>query len=214
MKPIYILELILDQFLKIDKFQDYVNRKCNTRYGNKIVWSSQNTTIEEVFSEYKFYDLQENDIVMDIGANVGGFAMFVSKTVKQVYAIEPITLDLLKSNIILNNINNISVINKCLGNGVTTVEWMGKHYERVGSTLTELIASCGGHVDFLKCDCEGGEWSIQSEELKDIRRLEIEVHNTDGKHNFDDFLKMLDKAEFNYTYQIRTTDMLVHAKKT
>jgi hypothetical protein len=28
----------------------------------------------------------------------------------------------------------------------------------------------------LKCDCEGGEWLIQPEELAGIRRIEMELH--------------------------------------
>lgn len=44
-----------------------------------------------------------------------------------------------------------------------------------------------------------GEWSIQPHELKDILRIEVEVHNFDGKHKFRDFENMLVQAGFEYT---------------
>jgi hypothetical protein len=33
-----------------------------------------------------------------------------------------------------------------------------------------------GGCDFLKCDCEGGEWLMNPEDLAGIRRLEMELH--------------------------------------
>ncbi len=211
MKLLLIVEGILDQFLKINKFQDYVNRKANIKYGSKIIYHSNNTTIEEVFSQYKFNDIQPTDIVLDIGANVGGFSLFVSKFVKQVYAVEPILTDILRKNIKLNNISNIIVLDYALGN---EVRWNNMNKIVKGKSLCELISICGSHIDFLKCDCEGGEWCITSNELNNIRRIEMEVHNFDRIRDFNDYLKMLDNAGFRYTYEIvKETDMLVHANR-
>jgi hypothetical protein len=33
-----------------------------------------------------------------------------------------------------------------------------------------------GGCDFLKCDCEGGEWQIRPGDLAGIRRIEMELH--------------------------------------
>ncbi len=212
MTALILLEKILDQLLKINKFQDYVNRKTSIKCGSHITQSAQNTTIEEVFSEYKFNDIREDDIVLDIGANVGGFSLFVSKMVKHVYAVEPITTHILQENININKINNITVFDTCLGKGIVEVNWMSSIKKIPGKSLSELINMCGGKVDFLKCDCEGGEWCITPDELKNVRRIEMEVHNLDGSHNFNDYLKMIEQAGFKYTYKIyKETDMLVHA---
>ena len=209
-----LLEKILDQCLKINKFQDYVNRHFSIKCGIKWVYNSNNTTIEEVFKEYKFNDIREDDIVLDIGANVGGFSLFISKMVKHVYSVEPFITTTLNENINLNNLNNITVFDEALGIGDVEVVWGPPPYKSVkGKSLSELIALCGGHVDILKCDCEGGEWCITSDELKNIRRIEMEVHNLSGNHNFNDYFKKLDQAGFEYTYNIyKETDMLVHAK--
>ncbi len=41
--------------------------------------------------------------------------------------------------------------------------------------LRDLIAMSGG-CDFLKCDCEGAEWLIRPADLRDVRRIEMEIH--------------------------------------
>ena len=42
-------------------------------------------------------------------------------------------------------------------------------------TLRQIIGMAGG-CDFLKCDCEGGEWLMRPEDLGGIRRIEMELH--------------------------------------
>ena len=44
-------------------------------------------------------------------------------------------------------------------------------------SFAKLIDLCGGHVDFLKCDCEGAEQFIPPPELKKIPKIEIELHD-------------------------------------
>ena len=71
-----------------------------------------------------------------------------------------------------------------------------------------------GPCDFLKIDCEGCEWYINSGELDGFRRIECEVHNFDGKHPFERFAKLLKDAGFNY--EMRPVNKLVclfHASK-
>jgi len=120
--------------------------------------------------------------------------MFVSKFVKHVYAVEPLWQDILIKNIKLNNIQNITVIDKALGNGIINVTYNRKR-TLVGSSLTELINLCGSHVDFLKCDCEGGEWCITKDELKNIRRIEMEVHDIDN-HTLEEYLNIFSDMKY------------------
>jgi len=71
---------------------------------------------------------------------------------------------------------------------------------------------CGGHVDFLKMDCEGAEWCITPDELKGIRRIEAEIHNFDGTHNLLDFVDMLSNNGYKYTlYTPREGLLHIHA---
>ncbi len=212
-----LVENVLDYLLKFDKFQNYVNNRVNSRFGFKFVNTPSNVTINQVFSDYRFNDIRKDDIVLDIGANVGTFSMFMSKMVKHVYAIEPITTKVLTENISINNIQNVTVVETALGN-TGKVFWMEESKEIQAQSLKSIINMCGegteegGCIDFLKLDCEGGEWTIQPHELKGIRRIEAEVHNMNNTKNVMDFLKILDKAGFTYTYEIGT-EMNIHAER-
>lgn len=209
-----MIERTLDVVRKnIPAFQRYINKKSDNKYGIRFVSHDSNASINDVFTEYKFNDIQPTDIVLDIGANVGGFSIFISKMVKQVYAVEPMLDKILVENIKLNNIENITVFAEALGKGMLEIPWEGcKNRYIIGKSLQTFINLCGGHIDFLKIDCEGGEWSIKPDELKGIRRIEGEIHNFDGKHNTSDFLKILDEAGFIYEYNIpRAGLMQIHA---
>jgi len=64
--------------------------------------------------------LQNGDIVYDVGANVGTYSVILAKSVGasgKVFAFDPETESLvrLEENIKLNNLNNVAVINKALG---------------------------------------------------------------------------------------------------
>ncbi len=213
-KVCVLIERTLDKFLKIPAFQRYVNRRANDKYGSTYVTHGGNETIHDVFKDYHCTDIQQDDIVLDIGANIGAFSMFVSKFTHHVYAVEPMLFEILRQNVVNNNIKNISVIPVALGVGLLEIPWKGcKSRLILGKSLSELIQLCGSHIDFLKCDCEGCEWCIKSEDLKNVRRIEAEVHNFDGTHNLSDFLKMLDDANFEYTYtNPRGGILIVHAR--
>lgn len=205
-------ERTLDMFLKVPAFQRYVNRRANDKYGQSFVNHNSNVTIDDVFRDYRFNDIQKDDIVLDIGANVGAFSLFVSRMVEHVYAVEPMLTDVLKENVVLNGRNNITVLNEALGRGMVEIPWEGCRTRHiVGKSLSELIFICGGDVDFLKMDCEGGEWCIKPMELDGIRRIEAEVHNF-GEQDLNKFLKMLEDAGFGYDYNNpRSGILFVHA---
>lgn len=220
---------IIKDYLHTKNFQEFINRRFNDK--NKQVVSNKvfktisdgeisyylddmSHTIEEAYIDYDFTDLRSSDTVLDIGACIGGFSLKTAKKVKHVYAVEPIKAPELRRNIELNNMQNITVIEGALGEEVLNVKWGGVERSITGMNLSEIIEKCGGHVDFLKMDCEGGEWCIKPEELNGIRRIEAEIHNLDGKHNFNTFLEMLGRLDYKYTYtSFYKYAMLVHAYK-
>lgn len=168
--------------------------------GIKFYLDDMFNTIDSVNTEYNFDDIQPSDIVLDIGACIGGFSLRVAPLVKHVYAVEPIMTDRLRENIKLNNIKNITVIEGALGNGsIVDINWMRTIRRHKTKSLSDLNSLCGSHIDFLKCDCEGAEWCIKPEELKGIRRIEAEIHSFKNMPSVRSFLPILDNAGFNYT---------------
>jgi hypothetical protein len=89
--------------------------------------------------------------------------------------VEPVTTALLRENIRANNVT-VQVIAGALGDGKPLeICWDDCRVVAPTYPLKDLIALSGG-CDFLKCDCEGAEWLINPSELRDVRRIEMEVH--------------------------------------
>jgi hypothetical protein len=125
--------------------------------------------------EYFFDDIREEDIVLDIGANAGAFCIRAARKSGNVMAVEPVTAAILEENIRLNGVS-VRVIEGAIGKGGTMdIEWDGMHNVVPTWPLRDLVGMAGG-CDFLKCDCEGGEWLIDPGDLAGIRRIEMELH--------------------------------------
>ena len=69
--------------------------------------------------EYQFGDIQPDDRVLDIGANVGAFCIRAARLSPQVTALEPVTADLLEENVRLNHAD-VRIIRGALGTGMPT----------------------------------------------------------------------------------------------
>ncbi len=125
--------------------------------------------------EYRFDDIDPDEGVIDIGANVGAFCIRASRYSPHVFAIEPVTADLLRENIRLNTVP-VQVIEGALGDGRSRkIMWDDCEVIVPTYPLRTLIRMAGG-CDFLKCDCEGAEWHINPDDLAGVRRIEMELH--------------------------------------
>jgi FkbM family methyltransferase len=125
--------------------------------------------------EYRMQDILMDDVVIDLGANVGAFCIRAARKSGHVAAFEPVTTNLLEQNIRLNNAR-VRVFEAALGDGHPAwVTW--DTCQRLVRTLPlhDMIRYAGG-CDVLKCDCEGAEWMIAPGDLSGIRRIEMELH--------------------------------------
>lgn len=125
--------------------------------------------------EYRFDDIRKEDFVIDIGANVGAFSIRAAQYSDHVVAVEPVSTKVLHENIRFNRAR-VKIIEGALGDGNRgEVTWDGFRVVVPTYTLRQIRRMAGG-CDFLKCDCEGGEWLIRPEDLAGIRRIEMELH--------------------------------------
>lgn len=171
--------------------------------------------VDQAIHEYDYTDIRKTDIVLDIGACVGGFTLEINNKVDHVYAVEPLFIDELCANLRLNHAENVAVFTCALGETGTTqpISFVDKTIDVPCKSLSEIIVLCGGHVDVLKIDCEGGEWHIKPHELTGIRRIEAEVHSFNGEH-MDDFKTMLQDCWYDVSVVSRSkTTMLLSARK-
>jgi len=150
-------------------------------------------TVKEIYLENVYernYSIHPNDIVIDVGANVGIFTVKSSIKVGQagkVYAIEPIeeNFKLLKNNCDVNNLVNVVCIRKACGSksgkaimlksrssalhslkdfGVANIknsEFSQEEVEVDCETLDNICKELGvSRIDFLKIDVEGAELEV------------------------------------------------------
>jgi FkbM family methyltransferase len=146
--------------------------------GYVFQFNDQVFDIQRVNGNPWFEGIRSGDIVLDIGANIGAIAIPLAKVARQVYAVEPIFDDLLNDNMALNRVDNIKILKYALGDkpGNTKIAYGYREGQAISKTFAELKEMCGEKIDFLKCDCEGGEWYIQPRECEGIRELRFEFH--------------------------------------
>lgn len=140
---------------------------------------------------YRFWnDVKEGDVVVDVGASVGAFTVSIlDQKPKKVYCIEP-SKNLLKtlakncSEKVFNlDENPIAYLNYGIADeGEEQINIFGEDKNFIGITFKDLIKKYSiEHIDFLKVDCEGGEYSIFKDEnleffKNNVNFIAIEIH--------------------------------------
>jgi FkbM family methyltransferase len=147
--------------------------------------------------DYRFDDIRTDDIVIDIGANIGGFTIPAAKKSPWVCAIEPLFYQELQSNLTRNGVNAM-VVRAALGKfeGEMELEYLRKKQWATVLPFSRIKEYAGG-CDFLKCDCEGAEHVLTRHDLQGIRRIEMELHGDPISETR--FLDMISR-DFNYQY--------------
>ena len=134
-------------------------------------------TFKDEFTNHKPYEkifqVKEGDVVIDVGASNGIFTCSIlDKKPKHVFCLEPSKS--LFPYLVKNTVGNpVTQINKAItnGNGLTDVNW-GNVYADEGNYETirwkTFIDRFGiDEINFLKLDCEGGEYDILTPENKE-----------------------------------------------
>jgi len=197
--------------------------------------------IKEIFRDQSYlrpgFELRPTDTVVDIGGNVGVFALWAAKQVKRVVSVEPTSsIDCLEKSLELNEITNVSIVRCAVSDATGTIEllqypgfsgvthaasfrpakwgqrlikllWRKDQVEPVKvkcpcMSLAGILESSGiDRVDFLKVDCEGGEYAvfdaISDETLARISRIALEFHEIHPSHNHRRIVRRLRSAGFH-----------------
>ena len=158
----------------------------------------KNLVNREVFIDRvyeRFVQPEDGDVIFDIGASVGPFIRSLKINPKMVYAFEPHpeAYETLMNNI-SNKVTNIPVTawNGAIGpvNGTIRINGMLSDRTEVGGgddevrslTIQHAFGIAGeNRIDFLKIDCEGGEYDIFTDENMDwimanVRKISGEFH--------------------------------------
>ena len=153
-------------------------------WGKKSEWYVSQAT-KEIF-EYNIYErlfeVEEGDIVVDLGASLGPFTYSIlSKNPKQCFVVEPLSyhIDILNKNV---GQENVKIIQGAISDK-KKLEITWDNITEISPTFTFkefLDDNKINKIDFLKCDCEGGEYDVFSksniEFLKTIPKIVVEFH--------------------------------------
>lgn len=127
--------------------------------------------------------LRSGDVVFDVGVCMGAFSVLAGLAVGEagrVYAFELLQecASLLKANIALNGLRNVTVVEKALGDSLTTVRMEGiTIVDGKGNipvtTLDAFVRENGiERIDFLKMDVEGFERKVLLGGRESLRRFQ------------------------------------------
>lgn len=197
------------------------------RSGLKVTVRTQSldrATASEVFLLGAYtglpgFALKPDDIVLDVGANIGCFTLKAAKACPQgrVVAVEPLreNYELLQHNLSQNQLSNVRTCCVALdaSDGSRVLHHGGQcpslHFSSEAAqgsevqtrSLKSFLAEQGlARVDFLKMDCEGAEFDILLTagpgELGCIRRIVMEYHNISAEKNHHVLAEHLQKNGF------------------
>lgn len=170
--------------------------------------------------------IEPDDIVVDIGANVGVFTIHAArKTRNIVFAFEPSPehIKFLRKNTETNGFHNIVIHNYAVSDCSGTEKFAlakrsGGHlffnysaggklhnynYIEVSTTTLERIIRDNSlkQIDFLKLDCEGAEGQIlqstAKNQLRKIRKIAMEFHDNVSLLKHDEIVKLLEDQGFS-----------------
>lgn len=187
---------------------------------------------EEIFisKTYYFNAKTKNPIILDCGSNIGMTLIYFKKLYpkSKIIAFEPDneTFMMLKKNVTMNNLKDVSLFNKAVYNSDGFIDF---YYDSdnpgsglMGTTKDRLPMTLSAHsrvhsvllsnfvkkpVDFLKMDIEGAENLVMEDlsshkKLKLIKEICIEYHHH-IKQKYDVLSKILKILEDNgFGYQI------------
>jgi len=164
-------------FAEIQGSKMYLDQKDSLRLSINGVYGELDTiTIKQ--------NVKKNDIVIDVGANIGYYTLLFSRLVGNLGKVfgfepEPYNFELLKKNVEINNYNNITFEQKAISKNSGTINlYLAKNGivgHRIynsdvcnGSIKVEMISlddyfsklDLTDKIDFVKIDVEGAELGV------------------------------------------------------
>ena len=172
----------------------------------------------------KVFDVEENDVVFDVGASIGPFTFnIIEKKPSHVFCFEPSISEF--PYLVLNtNHGPVTYINKGITDKVGEMEFEylfedNSNCKSYSTTFSKIIDDYNiKEIDFLKTDCEGGEYDIFTVEnlfwvKENVRKISGEWHlNTqDLKDKFRVFRDVYLRVFKNFKiYSIDDVDITDH----
>ncbi|HCS38948.1 MAG TPA: FkbM family methyltransferase [Anaerolineaceae bacterium] len=230
--PCVVLSLF---FRRSTKYAARVNLKSGEIFlvfSLMDLWILKETLLDRQY-ELVSLPLQDGWTIIDIGAALGDYAVWAAKQTPhgRLIAVEPFppSMSLLRTNLDKNHVYNVEIFAGAVAasSGTTSLQVekgsvvqnstaigqkSGQAVEVKTASLDDLFTRFGVlQCDYLKMDCEGGEYEIlftaSAQSLSRIDRICMEVHDGMTRHKREDMIEFLEKSG----YHTRLTLNPVHA---
>lgn len=220
--PIVILSKTLNLKINKIKLRDNVVFIVNDTIPKAYLSMLVETWVNNDYTP-KGFEIQSNDIVIDIGANSGFFSIFAAKKANKgrVISFEPVPylIKKIEENIKENKISNITLEQIAISNTNSSSEFYisnthsGCHslFKRdnldkkitVKTMTLENYCSVNniGKINLLKLDCEGAEYDIfnslsESFLKKNVEKISMEYHDVINSEKHERIVDLLIKNNF------------------
>lgn len=184
------------------------------------IWVIKETCLDRDYEHYGT-PLHAGWTIVDIGGGLGDFTLFAarsSKSAVHVYEPFPESHALLQENLRHNQFNNVQVFAEAVsgkqgqlrlttGTGVAVRHSTAQQDETADLTVTAVPLStviqrlASKHIDFLKMDCEGGEYDIllnaDDASLDAISHICMEYHDDLTPHTHIELVQFLSEKGFH-----------------
>jgi len=193
------------------KKQDVVKNN----YNKLINLVKEEIEVQNIYEKY--FSVEEGDIIVDIGANIGIFSKKFKDKASKIYALEPDPLFLNE----LQKIKGIAAIPVGISykDGESLIKSDG-HANSIGKGdisirtikfTTFLQKYKIKKIDFLKMDCEGAEYDIFTEEnvewlSKNCKNIAGEFHLHNDESRIKLILTLLYFEKYGLPYKITSVD--------
>jgi FkbM family methyltransferase len=182
----------------------------------------------------RYFKVDNNETVLDVGACVGEFTIPAAKKAKEVIAVEPDPENVvyLRRNISINGLQNVFIVekaawncrkslklylNECFREHTLVGKPEGRSIEIQADTLDNIVSESGAkRVDFLKMDVEGAELeALEGAEhvLNNVRKIVIETHIRNGRKTTLEVQQFLKSRDFRVHVICRDSVDLVYGWK-
>ena len=226
----YLYPLVYFKLIKQNHiiFKTKTGLKIRIRVNSTDLMAFTHVWLIQEYSAPKF-KINNNDLILDIGAHIGLFSLFASQFCKngKIFCYEPIkeNYNELLQNIKINNIKNIFPFNCAVSNKTEKIKIYlnddesghsifleNSNYVEVDSiSINDIfenhsITKC----NFLKLDCEGAEYEIiellSKKHLGKIEKSVIEYHMFD---KYPHLLKELQNTLEKNSFKLKTRSLFL-----
>ena len=161
-------------------FLDSTDEAMCPRLSQQKVWEPDTTKLVEKL-------LKKDDVVLDIGANIGYYTLIFARLAKEVFAVEPdpYTFKLLKKNVASNNYKNVELFQAAVTNYTGNCKLYLSNKNRSNNRIYDANENSRvltvptiklddyfkGKIDFIKIDVEGAEGMVMSGALNILQKM-------------------------------------------